>query len=128
MLGIMAMALYAELSLGQTFSYAALPNGCPIASPQLWIPYDEDNPPEHRPIIRSTILRSGSIIWFGKQISQQQLTTYLGIARQMRPEPYIVVQYEPGVPCSHRIRFRALFELQARCGRSGPCSEREMSH
>lgn len=118
--------LYAGLMAAQPFSCAEARNDCPVFSANRWIPYNEEDPPEHRVILRTTIRRDGSILWHGKTTSERQLNFYLRIARQMNPTPYLVLQYEAGTPCSQIDHFREVFEQQADCGRSAPCSARAL--
>jgi len=118
------LALASGLAGSQAASCSKPQNSCPAASPALWIAYDEHEPPAHRVMLRTTILRDGSVSWAGRIISDDQLATYLMRSRRMDPAPYHVVSYEKGVACSRIGRLRGMFEQHAACGRQRPCSER----
>jgi hypothetical protein len=118
--------LFALSLMQASASAAAAQSLCPRSSPARWIPYDEGNPPNHRVILRTTILQDGSIVWGGARISEERLITYLRRVQQMSPAPYLVVQYGANLSCQQISYLRGIFELHARCGRSGPCSEKSL--
>lgn len=126
MFTVINMALYAVLGVAQPFLSNNTQTDCPVRSPQRWIQYSESAPPEHRVILRNLILSDGSIIWNRATISERRLITYLQYARRMSPAPYLVFQYEAGLPCIRINHFREIFEVHASCGRRGPCSERKL--
>ena len=117
------IAAYTGFGIAWSLSCTGVQNNCPGPSSERWIEYDENNPPDHRIILRTTILRRGDIVWNNVNISEEQLILYLRRLHEMSPAPYLVLQYETGLPCRQIGHFREIFETHASCGRASPCSE-----
>ena len=118
------MVSCAVILVAQPIACAEANSDCGVFPSARWIIYDKNEPPEHRVILRTTIRRDGSIIWHGASTSEESLVSYLQVAREMNPTPYLVLQYEAGTPCSQLVHFREVFERRANCGRETVCSAR----
>lgn len=113
-------------SSAQTSSCATGGVDCPIPQTGRWIPYDQQNLPEHRIMLEATVLPDGRVVWGRNIISERQLTIFLRRAREMNPAPYLVLQYRSSLPCPIIARFRSIFEIHGGCGDITPCSERPL--
>lgn len=87
------------------------------------IPYDADNPPEHRIQLKTRAYRDGTVLWLGQPVTIQFLRDRLRSWRTAVPTPYLVLEYEEGIDCAALANLRRIFDEDGGCDDVTVCSE-----
>lgn len=61
------------------------------------------------------VLRDGTINWNGKSITRAELAEYSAIVPDMNPIPFMILDIEPGAPCSDVMETRQIIDDKAKC-------------
>lgn len=109
-----------------SFSGCVAAQQCP-APVHRRIPYDADDPPEHRIQLKTKAYRDGTLLWLGQPVTIQILRDRLRSWRTAVPTPYLVLEYEEGIDCAILANLRRLFDEDGGCGDDTVCSERQIS-
>jgi hypothetical protein len=120
---LQSMSISLAFLLG--FSGFAAAQQCPAPTHRR-IPYDAEDPPEHRIQLKTRAYRDGGVLWLGGNVTMQALRDRLRSWRSSVPTPYLVLEYEEGIDCATLANLRRLFDEDGGCGDETVCSERQI--
>ncbi|QTH19822.1 hypothetical protein HRJ34_15775 [Rhizorhabdus wittichii] len=112
---IACFALLAACRSNVTYDYA-----CPTPLKH-WRPKSEGID-HHAIAVKIAVDAQGTLTWNRAKVDEARISHYLGIARTLFPQPFVILSPAPDAPCDQVQKIRALMDANY-CGEGWRCGE-----